>query len=256
MSRSSTFTTLNGSRRPTAMILSGLLAGLAAVGLAVPDRALGQLGGGGGLGGQFGTRATAAQQIKIKAPLAHQVFQRDANGRATIPIELDESVKDARIVDASAMFGRTLRPSSDNGIAGGREVRRRQARRRARRRPVHDRPDHQEGSADHHRGGRAGLRGRPLGAGRAVEHAGRGRPARRHAAEQPGAWRWGWTASGARPRSRCTGWSIRPTRSTRAIPKTAPSGRPRSTRRGPRGPAWACRSPWRWSSRRGCRSAW
>ena len=47
MSRSSRFTTLNGSRRPTAMIFVGVLAGLAALGLAVPDRALGQLGGGG-----------------------------------------------------------------------------------------------------------------------------------------------------------------------------------------------------------------
>ena len=32
---------------------------------------------------------------------------------------------------------------------------------------------------------------------------------------------------GSRPRSRCTGWSTRPTRSTRAIPRPAPSDRPR-----------------------------
>ncbi|CEF48443.1 unnamed protein product [uncultured bacterium] len=85
------------------MILTGLLAGLAALGLAVPDRALGQFGP--------GARSASTQQIKIKAPLANQVFQRDANGRATIPIELDDSVKDATIIDASAMaatagFGR------------------------------------------------------------------------------------------------------------------------------------------------------
>ena len=33
---------------------------------------------------------------------------------------------------------------------------------------------------------------------------------------RPGHGRWGWTASGPGPRSRCTGWSTRPTRSTRA----------------------------------------
>ena len=38
-------------------------------------------------------------------------------------------------------------------------------------------------------------------------------------------------------------------------PKTVPSGRPSNTRREQKGPAWACRSPWRWSSRPACRSA-
>ena len=41
-------------------------------------------------------------------------------------------------------------------------------------------------SPDDHRSGRAGLRRRPLGAGRAVEHGRGGRPDRRHAAASPG----------------------------------------------------------------------
>ena len=50
---------------------------------------------------------------------------------------------------------------------------------------------------------------------------GRRRPDRRHAAESEGHRRWGWTASGRRPRSRCTGWSTRPTRSIRATRRPA-----------------------------------
>jgi type 1 glutamine amidotransferase len=41
----------------------------------------------------------------IKSPVASQVFQREANGRAAIAIELDESVKNARVVDAALMAG-------------------------------------------------------------------------------------------------------------------------------------------------------
>ena len=37
--------------------------------------------------------AWVAQSIKIKSPAASQVFQRDANGRAEIPIVLDDSVQ-------------------------------------------------------------------------------------------------------------------------------------------------------------------
>ena len=106
MSRSSTFPTLNGSKRPTALIFSGVLAGLAALGLAVPDRALGQSGAleaweaSSGRGPPLRSRSRSRRRSPI------QVFQRDANGRATIPIELDEAAADAKVLDASAMPAR------------------------------------------------------------------------------------------------------------------------------------------------------
>ena len=37
------------------------------------------------------------------SPVPHQVLQRDVNGRATIPIVVDESVKDAKVVGAAVM---------------------------------------------------------------------------------------------------------------------------------------------------------
>ena len=49
--------------------------------------------------------AAAGQEIKVKSPAASQVFQRDGNGRATIPIVLDDAVKDVTVVDARLMHG-------------------------------------------------------------------------------------------------------------------------------------------------------
>jgi sialate O-acetylesterase len=69
------------------------LTALAALGLTGP-RAFGQFGG---------ATPPAAQEIKVKSPVASQVFQRDANGRAAIPIQLDDSVTGATVVDAAAM---------------------------------------------------------------------------------------------------------------------------------------------------------
>ena len=98
-----------------------------------------------------------------------------------------------------------------------------------------------------HLPGRPDLRRRPLGAGGSVEHGRRGESRGRDSAQRQGDRSWGWTASGAAPRSRSTGWSIRPTRSTPATPPPAPSGRRRSTRtasreRGSGSPsAWSCR---------------
>ena len=91
MSRSSTFTTLNGSRRPTAMIFSGVLAGLAALGLAVPDRALGQFGGGGGVGGQFGrgpplrSRSRSRRRSPIRSSSATPTAGRRSRSSSTKP---------------------------------------------------------------------------------------------------------------------------------------------------------------------------
>jgi sialate O-acetylesterase len=96
---------LNGSKGPAAFLLASIVAGTAALGLALPDRSFGQYGGIGGVGGQFGQKA-AAQQVRTKSPVASQVFQRDANGRATIPVELDDSAKNTQVVDAAVMaFG-------------------------------------------------------------------------------------------------------------------------------------------------------
>jgi sialate O-acetylesterase len=57
--------------------------------------------------GQFGGmgRPATSHDVRIKSPTAFQVFQRDANGRTAIPIVLDESVKDAEVVDAALMAG-------------------------------------------------------------------------------------------------------------------------------------------------------
>ena len=84
-------------KRAGALIVAFAVVGLA---LAAPPAAPAQFGGLGGQG-QVGGQHPAAQAIKIKSPVASQVFQRDANGRAVIPLALDESVKDATVVDAT-----------------------------------------------------------------------------------------------------------------------------------------------------------
>jgi Carbohydrate esterase, sialic acid-specific acetylesterase len=38
--------------------------------------------------------------VKLKQPMASSVYQRDVNGKAEIPIVVDESVKDAKLTDA------------------------------------------------------------------------------------------------------------------------------------------------------------
>ena len=63
--------------------------------------------GGKGAGGQpQGQRLgaftpSAASAIKLKEPVEFRVYQRDANGKADIPIVLDESVKDGKVLSAS-----------------------------------------------------------------------------------------------------------------------------------------------------------
>ena len=115
------------SQRLTAtvpLLASLALVGLAVLGFAGPPAAMGQFGGTGGPTpiGQFGGagRHAASQDIKIKSPAASQVFQRDANGRAAIPIVLDESVKDAEVVDAALMAGGMDASAFANNQQGGR----------------------------------------------------------------------------------------------------------------------------------------
>jgi type 1 glutamine amidotransferase len=45
--------------------------------------------------------AAPAATIKLKAPVEFRVYQRDANGKAGIPIVLDESVKDGKVLSAT-----------------------------------------------------------------------------------------------------------------------------------------------------------
>lgn len=69
----------------------------------------------GGLGGQ-GAQASAAG--KLKQPAAHQVFQRDVNGSAEIPIELDGEWKDAEIAAATISGVNNLPKFADGKFSG------------------------------------------------------------------------------------------------------------------------------------------
>ncbi len=90
MSRSRPFASMQSTRGLGALIVAFAVVGLA---LAAPPVAP----------AQFGGPTVVAQNIKIKSPVASQVFQRDVNGRAVIPIALDESDKDATLVDAAVV---------------------------------------------------------------------------------------------------------------------------------------------------------
>ena len=115
------------------------------------------------------------------------MYQRDANGKAEIPIALDESVKDGKLISAMVAQPRatpgslSARPTQMLGVPTGGPY------------TIHCRVKTGENVADGRR--RQGLRRRPLGAGRPVEHGGRRRPDRRHAAH-PRVMLWGWTANG------------------------------------------------------------
>ena len=258
MSRSSTSTTLKGSRRPTAMILSGLLAGLAAwawpfpIGPSASSGAVVAWGASSGRGPPLHSRSRST-------PLAHQVFQRDANGRATIPIELDESVKDAtgrRCVGEGV--GEERSAFINNGIAAGAKFVDGKLVGVPVGRPVHDCAcTIKKGQQTISRGRRAGLRRRPLGPGRAVEHGrasatwstSRRRTTAGHGAgdgRQVGPGRGAAALAGRLARPGPLGRPRRPRRAVgRAAQDPDQGGRP--------GPAVRA---WRWSSRPACRSAW
>jgi sialate O-acetylesterase len=65
------------------------------------------------LGSRAGARPQPALRgIKFQEPVPWRVYQRDANGRADIPIILDESLlKDAKVVSKSINFGGGITPS-------------------------------------------------------------------------------------------------------------------------------------------------
>ncbi len=166
--------------------------------------------------------------VKLKEPVASRVYQRDANGRAEIPIVLDDPPKDAKLVDA--------RVNGPNTRHDGDQVCRRQAGRRAGRRPLHDQLSGRDRQACRQRDRRPGLRRRPLGAGRPVEHGGGRRPDRRDAAAPPGhAARHGRQVGAGRGAAPLAGRLARP----------GPLGRPQDPRRAvgtdPQEPSQRCR---------------
>src|SRR4051812_42521005 len=96
MSRSCSLASLTPWRR-----VGVLAVALAASGLLGPFAAMAQFGGSQSQSG----RLASGQSIKLKSPASLQVFQRDGNGRATIPIALDDAVKDVTVVDAVVLNG-------------------------------------------------------------------------------------------------------------------------------------------------------
>ena len=77
MSRSRPFASLPSTRGLGTLIVAFAVVGSA---LSTPPVAL----------AQFGGQSAVAQEIKIKSPVASQVFQRNVNGRTVIPVALDE----------------------------------------------------------------------------------------------------------------------------------------------------------------------
>ena len=104
MSRSRPFASLPNTRGLGALIVAFAVVGSA---LSTPPLAPAQ-----GFGGQ----SAVAQEIKIKSPVASQVFQRNVNGRAVISLALDESAKDATLVDA-AVVAENQDPTTNKQLA-------------------------------------------------------------------------------------------------------------------------------------------
>jgi type 1 glutamine amidotransferase len=52
-----------------------------------------------------------ASTVKLRQPVASRVYQRDGNGKAEIPIVLDESVKDAVLIDAMVSGSNFVSPA-------------------------------------------------------------------------------------------------------------------------------------------------
>jgi len=104
MSRSRPFASLPSTRGLGALIVAFGVVGSA---LSTPPLAPAQ-----GFGGQ----SAVAQEIEIKSPVASQVFQRNVNGRGVISLALDESAKDATLVDA-AVIAENQDPTTNKQLA-------------------------------------------------------------------------------------------------------------------------------------------
>ena len=105
MPRSRPLSLAQDSTRLGALVVS-LVTGL---GLTLAPAAFAQVGGRLAPRPSSGPGTVPAQKIKIKSPVPFQVFQRDANNRAEIPIILDDSDKDAKVVNVTGLSGPDLK---------------------------------------------------------------------------------------------------------------------------------------------------
>ncbi|MGC8639002.1 MAG: sialate O-acetylesterase [Isosphaeraceae bacterium] len=108
MPRSHPLSFTQGSTRLGALVVS-LVAGLA---LVASSAVLGQLQPFQPLG------AALTQNIKFASPVPYQVFQRDANNRAEVPLVLNESSKDVKITDARINMMMTASPNGPKFVDG------------------------------------------------------------------------------------------------------------------------------------------
>ena len=109
MLRSRPLPLAQGPIRPSRLVVLVVLTGLA---LAATPASFAQFGGRGAAPPFQRPDAAPAQSVKIASPAPFQVFQRDASGRAEVPIVLDDSVKDAKITEARV---NTLMTGMGNG---------------------------------------------------------------------------------------------------------------------------------------------
>ena len=215
MSRSRSFASLPGWRGAGALILAVTVVGLVRAQPPQPP-------------GGFGRPPAVAQNVKVMSPAASQVFQRDVNGRAVIPIVLDESVKDTTVVDATVVAA-----EQNQGLITNRQLA--------------DRVSFFEGK----------LVGVPVGGPYSINLTLKkggmvvtqtvgpvfvgdlwvlaGQSNMEGVGDlvdvtppHPLVMSLGMNGKWARPRSRSTGWSTRPTPCTRETPATAPAARPSS----------------------------
>ena len=203
MPRSRPLSLANDSKKLGALVVS-LITGL---GLTLAPAAFAQVGG------RLGPRplqrpgTVPAQKVKIKSPVPFQVIQRNANDCAEIPIILEDSDKDAKVVNVTGLSGPDLKfkDGTLTGVpVGG---------------PYNLNLTIKKGDATVTESigpvfvgdlwvlaGQSNMEG----VGDLIDVT----------PPNPQVMCLGMDGNGPAPRSRCTGWSIRPTRSTRAIPRT------------------------------------
>ena len=198
------------------------------------------------------TPAVAPASVKLKAPSAFRVYQRDVNGKADIPIVLDDSIEGRQVGRRATLNripgnARITFNQSESKLSACRSAGRTRSHCQVKLAEIRPRRSAQLPMSSWATSGSSPGQSNMEGVGDLIDVT---------PPQSARSCSWGWMAAGEWPKSRCTGWSIRPTRSIRAIPAPAPRGRHSSTRRARKEPASACLSPWRWSSRPGCRSAW
>ncbi len=76
----------------------------------------------GGTGPGTSGAVTPPLTVTLKEPVASRVYQRDLNGKAEIPIVLDDSLKDAKLIDAASLTGPNVLRSQSNKFVDGKLV--------------------------------------------------------------------------------------------------------------------------------------